>query len=186
MYGWGAATNPACSNWFYAVTNPSGCLAASAIDAAATVMPNDAAGKNALNCGSFWSKWQDLSSLSACWCLENPMLCPNDTHAAARLLNEPAMLPTLPAPPVISSTLPDGSDIPPVPESGAAAEATIDALIAKQWREWQPANAAAMSTYTPPPDPEPFSIPWWVWAVGGVGVFGLVALSAGGPRRYGR
>lgn len=142
----------------------------------------DAAGP--LNCGNFWSKWRDLSSLRACTCLANPWTCSDDTHAAARLMAEPSMLPALPKPPVISSTLPDGSAIPAVPESGAAANETIDALIAQQWREWQAANAEAMSTYTPPV--EGFSIPWWWWAVGGVGVFGLVALSAGGPRRYGR
>ncbi len=27
---------------------------------------------------------------------------------------------------------------------------------------------------------------WLPWALGGLGVFALVALSAGGPRRYGR
>lgn len=29
-------------------------------------------------------------------------------------------------------------------------------------------------------------IPWWVWLAGGVGVFAVVALSGGSPRRYGR
>ncbi len=36
------------------------------------------------------------------------------------------------------------------------------------------------------PDPESGGIPWYWWLVGGLGVFGLIAVSGGGPRRYGR
>ncbi len=38
----------------------------------------------------------------------------------------------------------------------------------------------------PPPSPPGFSMPWWIWLAGGLGVFALVAVGGGSPRRYGR
>ena len=92
--------------------------------------------------------------------------------------------PAPPAPPVVGSTLPDGSPIPPVPASGEEANATIDAIIAEQKAR---ANAQNLSFFqTVQTNLESTGIPWWAWLAGGVGVFALVAVSGGSPRRYGR
>jgi len=64
-----------------------------------------------------------------------------------------------------------------------------DAVIAGAAEETRAALLAhSQESSTPIPEPKPvdLSVPWYWWLVGGLGVFGLVALSAGGPRRYGR
>lgn len=103
-------------------------------------------------------------------------------------LNDPnAVYKPPPMPPAVGSTLPDGSPIPAVPESEAAAQATVDAIIAKQWEGWKAANTGffrELDAKVNPPDDG--GILWYWWLIGGLGVFGFVAMSAGRPRRYGR
>ena len=90
-----------------------------------------------------------------------------------------------PAPPVVRSTLPDGSPIPAVPESGAAAQDTIQAITDQQIRDMQTGNQDFFEELDPKVNP-PAGVPWWVWGGVGLAVFGVVALGGGSPRRYGR
>lgn len=98
---------------------------------------------------------------------------------------------------------PTGDVLTVPPASGADAQATVDALLAAQLKAQQAANAAGVTSS--PLDVveggvasatdslvswgDSFisgGIPMWVWLLGGVAVFGLVAFSGGSPRRYGR
>ena len=93
--------------------------------------------------------------------------------------------PNPPAPAVVRSTLPDGSPIPVVPESGEAAQATIDAITGQQIRDTQAQNQDFFEELDTKVNP-PAGLPWWVWGGVGLAVFGVVAMGGGSPRRYGR
>ncbi len=126
-----------------------------------------------------------------CWAMAFPeLLSPINAVSGANITQEQLQHPSTaypnpPAPPVVGSTLPDGSAIPVVPADGAAGQATIDAIIADQKARANQQNLdffASVNTNLQTPG----GIPWWYWLVGGVAVFGLVASSGGSPRRYGR
>ncbi len=118
-------------------------------------------------CTTRWS-W----TIPECWQWTKPIIY-GDKYAAP------------PMPAVVGSTLPDGSAIPPVPESGPAAEATVQAITDQQIRDTQAQNQSFFEELDPIVNP-PAGVPWWVWVVGGLGVFALVAGGGGSPRRYGR
>lgn len=90
-----------------------------------------------------------------------------------------------PMPPVVGSTLPDGSAIPPVPASGQAASDTVQALTDAQIAATQAGNQTFFENLNPIVNP-PAGVPWWVWLAGGVAAFALVATGGGSPRRYAR
>jgi hypothetical protein len=93
--------------------------------------------------------------------------------------------PNPPAPPVVGSTLPDGSPIPVIPESGAAAQETIQAITDQQIRDTQAGNQVFFEEVDSKVN-APAGVPWWVWLAGGGLVFAMVAMGGGSPRRYGR
>jgi hypothetical protein len=85
-------------------------------------------------------------------------------------------------PPVVSSTMPDGSNIPTVPESGEAAGQTISALVNQQLRDWQSQNRSTIDGVSTDNGPS-----WMTWLViGGVAYLGLSLIISPTPRRYGR
>jgi hypothetical protein len=94
-----------------------------------------------------------------------------------------------PAPPLDVWTVP--------PASGVDAQATVDTLLNQQLESQQAANAqnvqsswldslASRAVAAGDVISAPFGISWLVWGALGLGVFGLVAIGSGGPRRYGR
>lgn len=89
--------------------------------------------------------------------------------------------PSTPMPPAVGSTLPDGSAIPAVPASGQAASDTVQAITNQQILDTQAQNQQFFEDLNPQVNLEPTSIPWWVWALGGVAVFAVV--TGGGGRR---
>ncbi len=91
-----------------------------------------------------------------------------------------------PMPPVVASTLPGGAPIPPVPESGAAAESTIQAITDQQITDTQAGNQTFFEQLDTVVNPPASGFPWWAWLAGGVAAFALVAGGGGSPRRYGR
>lgn len=93
--------------------------------------------------------------------------------------------PSPPVPPPVGSTLPDGSPIPVIPESGAAAQETIQAITDQQIRDTQAGNQTFFEELDTRVNP-PAGVPWWAWLLGGLGVFAVVATGGGSPRRYGR
>jgi hypothetical protein len=79
------------------------------------------------------------------------------------------------------------------PASGEEAQATVDALLDQQLRDQQALNAAgvqsswldrASSQLVAAGDS--LSSPWLLLGALGLGVFALVAVGGGSPRRYGR
>jgi hypothetical protein len=76
--------------------------------------------------------------------------------------------------------------MPPVPESGAAAEATIQAITDQQILDTQAGNQTFFEQLDSVVNPPASGFPWWVWLAGGVAAFALVAGGSGSPRRYGR
>lgn len=117
-------------------------------------------------CGTRWS-W----SIPTCWQWPKALIY-GDKYPAP------------PAPPVVRSTLPDGSPIPAVPGSQDEARATIDAITGQQIYDWQDqtddffkgVNEGLKSNGLSP----------WVLVLAGVGLFAAVAIGGGRPRRYGR
>ncbi len=93
--------------------------------------------------------------------------------------------PNPPAPPVVGSTLPDGSPIPVIPESGAAAEETIQSITDQQIRDMQAGNQTFFEDLDTKVN-APAGLPWWAWGALGLGVFAVVTMGGGSPRRYGR
>lgn len=94
---------------------------------------------------------------------------------------------------------PTGSVLTVPPASGAEAQATVDALLAKQLEAQKAANAAGvtsswidqLSTGTvdagqAAKDALTGSIPWLLIGALGLGVFAMVAVGGGSARRYGR
>ena len=141
----------------------------------------------AVDCNSFWSKWANLSSISACLCLENPWACSDDTHAAARLLTDPTMI-TSPGMPLVVGA-PSGAALIVPPDDAAQAQSLIDELLSGQWEEWQGENRAVVASTNQNlqrPGADSAGVPWYWWALGGLGAFAVISLSAGSPRRYGR
>ncbi len=85
------------------------------------------------------------------------------------------------------------------PASGDQAQATVDALLNQQLRDQQALNAGQVqSSYSDLAagglyqagetvgDVASSAFSWLPWVAGGLGLFALVTLTAGGPRRYGR
>jgi hypothetical protein len=85
---------------------------------------------------------------------------------------------------VVGSTLPDGSPIPAVPASEADANSTVDAIVGQQSEDWKAQNVGFFAGVNA--NLQASGIPWGLWLVGGLAVFGLVVSSGGSPRRYGR
>jgi hypothetical protein len=92
---------------------------------------------------------------------------------------------------------PTGDVLTVPPASGADAQATVDALINQQTAAQQAVAAGQVQTNaldqlasgvvdTGNALSAPLGIPWLVWLVGGVGIFAMVAVGGGSPRRYGR
>jgi hypothetical protein len=92
--------------------------------------------------------------------------------------------PNPPAPPVVASTLPDGSAIPAVPVSGQAGSDTVQALTDAQIRAMQAGNQDFFENLNL--SLQDNSIPWWYWAAGGAAVLALLFVGGSSPRRYGR
>lgn len=124
-----------------------------------------------------------------CWCLEFPQMCSTADYQASVALAYPNLVYAPIQAPVLPGS-PTGSALTVPPASGAEAQATVDRLIAEAEAASQTqgqttmdqtaANLATVGAAQP-------GIPWWVWAgLAGVGVFALVTMSAGSPRRYGR
>jgi len=141
----------------------------------------------ALKCG-FW----DFGVLKPeCWCLQHPSLCSSDDYAAAKAIGFPEQISPILAPPTVKPP----ADIVTPPASSEAAQQTIDEIIAGQSAEWKAQNAETMRKTLANIDAAKaehqeltsmFGVPWYVWLAGGLGVFALVAVSGGSPRRYGR
>lgn len=91
--------------------------------------------------------------------------------------------PAPPMPPVVGSTLPGGDPIPAVPESGDAANETIDQIIGQQSEEWKAQTGSFFQDVNTKLQSN--GVPWWVWALG-AGAVAVVAIGGGSPRRYGR
>lgn len=142
----------------------------------ADVLVPDAAKGTAMDCGFFAGG----VFFKDCWCLSFPSWCTPDNAVAAQLEAHPENIVAPKPPPVVA-----------VP---SAALPTPDAIIADQMTRWQGQNmgtiqetAANIQALTDVYDKAlPGGLSMWVWAALGLGVFGFVALSAGGPRRYGR
>lgn len=90
---------------------------------------------------------------------------------------------------------PTGAVLTTPPASGEEAQATVDALLNQQLREQQALNAAgvtsgvfdtAASGVVSAGNVVSEAIPWVLFGAIGLGVFALVAISGGSPRRYGR
>ena len=139
-----------------------------------------------------------------CWCLEYPSLCSSSDYVAARALADPSVYAALQAPPVVGS--PAGST---PPADGAQAQAEVDAILAQQLAAWKAQNAATLAqtqanldqvaseqpitcflgnavqgedgTWTCSSGPN-----WLLYGGLALGVFALVAIGGGSPRRYGR
>jgi len=154
---YGWGVAPSCSNWLFAVTNPAQCFVDSAVIAAKADY-------------NYW--------------FGKP---------------QPKVLATAGVP---AGAL-DPEQYYATPESGEAAQATVDELLNQQLRDQQAINAGQVrSTWTDEflggaavvgdaagaaaEKGLTFGVSGLVWVAVGLGVFGLVALSAGGPRRYGR
>jgi hypothetical protein len=100
-----------------------------------------------------------------------------------------ALTPSTVAPP----RAPSGDVLTVPPASGEEAQATVDALLDQQLRDQQALNAAgvqsswldrASSQLVAAGDS--LSSPWLLLGALGLGVFALVAVGGGSPRRYGR
>ncbi len=94
---------------------------------------------------------------------------------------------------------PTGAVLTVPPASAAEAQATVDELLNQQLRDQQALNAAQVRSSVWDETLGGAAIAgdavtsavagafnWLPWLLGGLGVFAVVALSAGGPRRYGR
>jgi hypothetical protein len=139
------------------------------------------------------SAWAGGYLKKACWCLAFPSLCSKDTYAASVMLHNPENIAPVQSPPVVGS--PSGAPLTVPPSSGEVAQQTVDDLLAQQARDWQAQNAATIADTQGNLDrinesydnaTSSMGIPWYWWAVGGLGVFALVAAGSGSPRRYGR
>lgn len=77
------------------------------------------------------------------------------------------------------------------PASGEEAQATVDALLNQQAEDQKALNAAGVSSswvdrISSGVVSAPGGVSWLMWGALGLGVFALVAVSGGSPRRYGR
>ena len=105
-----------------------------------------------------------------------------------------------PNPPVVAAPRsPSGAVLTTPPASGEDAQATVDALLNQQLADQQALNAGQVQssvwdeieggTYQAGEsiaNAATVAFNWLPWALGGILVFGAVALAAGSPRRYGR
>jgi hypothetical protein len=103
--------------------------------------------------------------------------------------------PEPPTPPPVASTLPDGSAIPAVPPDAASPQQVgvnagqiVQSITDQQVTDTQAQNQSFFESLNNSLNPPPggSGINWWL--VGGIaaGVFALVAIGGGSPRRYGR
>ncbi len=92
---------------------------------------------------------------------------------------------------------PTGDVLTVPPASGEQASATVQALIDQQMIDQQSLNAAGVESSvldrassaavsTGAALAAPGGVSWLVWGALGLGVFALVAMGGGSPRRYGR
>ena len=99
--------------------------------------------------------------------------------------------------PVAPPPAPTGEALTLPPASGAQAQALVDQLLNQQLQDQQALNAAGVQSSwvdrlssTAVSAGESISAPggmsWLLWGALALGVFALVAVSGGGPRRYGR
>ena len=139
-----------------------------------------------------------------CWCLEYPSLSSSSDYVAARALADPSVYAALQAPPVVGA--PTGST---PPADAAQAQAQIDEILAQQLAAWKAQNAATLAETQANLDRIASEQPQvtcffgtatqaedGTWSCGGtnwllyggiaLGVFALVAIGGGSPRRYGR
>jgi len=129
-----------------------------------------------------------------CWCLQFPGLCSEEDYQAAVGLQSPDLIYSpIQTPPVVAAPSGAAATVPPASDLQAAQ--TIDELLAQQETAWQAQNAGTMAETQANLDAIAAGQPtlvskttnWWLWiGVAAVGVFALVALSGGSPRRYGR
>ncbi len=97
--------------------------------------------------------------------------------------------PTPPNPPHVPAVDAGTSRVPQPYANEEEYNAAIDRAIAEQRASSSGELLAffgAVDSKNRERESDAFSIPWWMWALGGLGVFGLVAVGSGGPRRYGR
>ena len=143
---------------------------------------------SALDCGFFAGG----AFKKECWCLDHPTWCSESDYMASRAMADPSVYNTLRQPPVVAA--PSGDKLVTPPASGEDAQSTVDELLADQMRRWQGQNTESMqetagnlsqfqSDYE---KATAASIPMWLWLAAGVGVFAVVAVGGGSPRRYGR
>lgn len=154
----------------------------------------DSQAGTALDCGFFGGGVFRKS----CWCLEFPSLCSKSDYQAAVTLAHPENIAPIQAPPVVGA--PSGDLLTTPPESGAAAQQTVDDLLAQQARDWLAQNVQTMqdtqanldrsaAVYDQAAASSSFSlggVSWYWWLAGGLGMFALVSMGGGSPRRYGR
>jgi hypothetical protein len=94
---------------------------------------------------------------------------------------------------------PSGDVLTVPPASGVDAQATVDALLDQQMRDQQALDADGVKsswldslasdvvdTGDAITNPKLGGVSAWVWLVGGLGLFAVVAMGGGKPRRYGR
>lgn len=141
----------------------------------------------ALDCGLFAGGVFN----KACWCLQWPSLCSQADYVAARALADPSVYAAIQQPPPVGA--PTGAVLTTPPASGEQAQAQVDAILAQQVADWQAQNMGTMQQTQSGLDQfaadfkvATAGISWWIWLAGGLGVFALVAVSGGSPRRYGR
>lgn len=141
----------------------------------------------ALNCGLFAGG----VFKKECWCLEYPSLCSEADYVASRALADPSVYAALQAPPVVGA--PTGAALTTPPASGEQAQAQVDAILAQQVSDWQAQNMGTMQQTQSGLDQfaadfqaATSGISWWLIGALGLGVFALVTVGGGSPRRYGR
>lgn len=91
-----------------------------------------------------------------------------------------ARYPAPPAPPVVGSTLPDGSPIDAIPAGEEDANATIDAIIAAQK---EAADAQAQEFFQRLNEQLKEETPWWLWPAVVLGVLAAGSVILKGHRR---
>ncbi len=108
----------------------------------------------------------------------------NATTDIARSVTYPE-LPAMSAPPVVGSTLPDGSPIPAAPASGEDASAIVQSITDQQITAMQAQNQGFFSSLNQDLN-KPGNNLWLFGGLALLGVFALSAMGGGSARRYGR
>lgn len=157
MYGWGAA-NPGCSNWVYAITNPWGCYGSGAVEAA----------KSDYN---YWFGETPKPRVLASPGVPAGALDPAEYYATPETIEESYGIPK----DLRDQQMRDQQII----AGGQVHSSWTDELLGGAAEFGDAAGEAAKAGLT-------FGVSGLVWLAVGLGAFGLVALSGGGPRRFGR